>query len=134
MPADAGQLCRQVINADDSIRYVALVNKMGKIAASELRQGLSPILTEQERESYAMKAVLGKMGKEDFAYKLGPLLFTTAVFKKVKRVEVPLGGDEKGGDGWGMLIVSFDFQSDHEQIILKKVLPLIKQNLAEIDI
>ncbi|MEO9320655.1 MAG: hypothetical protein ABI361_08290 [Nitrososphaera sp.] len=122
---DPARLCQKIIAADQSIRYAALVSRMGRIVASELRSGLEPILTEQERESFAMKAVLGKMTMEDFAYKLGPLLYTAAIFKRVKRIEIPLGGAD--GEGLALLILSFDFSSDHEGIILRKILPLLAQ-------
>ncbi|SRR5579875_1806726 len=126
MMTDIRALCSQIISADASTRYAAIVNKMGRIVAAELRKGVTPVLTEEERESYAMKAVLGKMTREDFTPKLGRLLFTCAVYKKVKRVDIPL--DYEGSD-LALLIVSFEFGADHESIIINKILPLLKSYL-----
>ena len=125
---DLDRLSQQILEIDESVRYVAAVNKMGKIVASKLRGGLKPILTEQERESYALKAALGKMTMEDFAFKLGPLLYTAAIFKHVKRIEIPRESRDSGDESPSLFILSFDFSADHESIILKKILPLLKQS------
>lgn len=44
------------------------------------------------------------------------------MYEKVKRVTIPMDGD--GQDE--ILMISFDIESNHDQLILKKIIPLIK--------
>ena len=123
---DPKGLCKQIVATDESIRTATIVDEMGKIIASELRKGLVPLLSEQERDSYAIKSALSKMHKEEFETKLGGLIYSSSVYKKVKRIDIPLNRK-----GMGLLIVTFDISTNHESVIFDKILPLLERRLSE---
>jgi hypothetical protein len=43
-------LCKQILEDDNSIRFVGVVNKFGTKIASEYRKGLVPLLTESQTQ------------------------------------------------------------------------------------
>ena len=47
-------LCKSILALDDSIRFVAVANKLGTVDAAEYRTGLNPLLTKEETTQYAM--------------------------------------------------------------------------------
>jgi hypothetical protein len=51
-------LCSRIIESDKAIRFVGVSNKMGNQIISRYRSGLTPLLTPQEIEMYAMQSVL----------------------------------------------------------------------------
>ena len=120
--SDARKICRQVLQLDNSIRFVGLANNMGTLIAYELRKGLVPLLDEGELQNYSLKTVLRMKTREDYESKLGDVVYTFALYKKVKRASIPLRHSTLA-----LLTVSFDMAADHEAIILDKILPMIRQ-------
>jgi hypothetical protein len=118
----------QVLATDETIRVVAIVDEMGKIVATEVRKGLDPLLSEDERNSYAIQSALGKMNRQEFESKLGGLIYSAAVYKKVKRIDIPMNRR-----GMALLIVAFDMSSNHESVIFDKILPLIEDAQTNTD-
>jgi hypothetical protein len=123
MEIDADNLCTVLLKLDSSIRFVGIANKMGRPVAAKFRKGLRPLLNSEELKSYAMKATLRMKTSEDYQSRLGKIIYTYALYEKVKRASIPLD------DGrFSLLMVAFDVTANHESIILKKILPRIKQH------
>ncbi|UVS68014.1 hypothetical protein NWT39_08870 [Nitrososphaera viennensis] len=116
-------ICRQILLADSSIRFAGIANKMGKMVASEFREGVKPLLTDEEVEGSAVKSVLRMKTREDYESRLGRAVYTFTLYEKVKRASIPL----MHGD-YALLLMSFDNYARHEEIILGKVLPLLKKH------
>ncbi|MEO9363889.1 MAG: DUF6659 family protein [Nitrososphaera sp.] len=115
-------ICMQVLLVDSSIRFAGIANKMGKIVASEFREGVKPLLTDEEVEGFAVKSVLRMKTREDYESKLGRVIYTFTLYEKVKRASIPLTHDN-----YALLFVSFDNHARHEEIILGKMLPLLQK-------
>src|ERR671918_2297652 len=122
--AYAKQICSQVLQLDKSIRFAAIANNMGTLLAYKLREGLVPLLNEEELENNIMKAVLRMKTREDYESKLGDVIYTFALYKRVKRATIPLEGHHPD---LAVLGVSFDMAADHDSMIMDKILPLLKQ-------
>ena len=60
------EICNQIIHSDNSIRFAGIPNKMGKLVVSKYRDGLIPIITEQEIEMLAIESVLRMNTRKDF--------------------------------------------------------------------
>ena len=60
--------------------------------------------------------------REDYESKLGDVIYTFALYKRVKRASIPLGHLNLA-----VLGVSFDMAADHDNIIMDKILPILKQ-------
>ena len=117
-------ICDQVLHSDTSIRFVGIPNKMGKLVVSRYRDGLIPIITEQEIEILAIESVLRMNTRKDFESKFGRPIYSFTLYEKVKRATISL--QDNNNEDYPILMVSFDSGADHDTIIMKKILPIIK--------
>jgi hypothetical protein len=121
------RICDEILELDRSIRFVGIANKMGKLVAAKFNQGVKALLTREEIETNIIKAVLRMKTREDYEDKLGRAIYTFALYERVKRASIALNN----GD-YSLLMVSFEVAAEHEPILLKKILPRIKEhNLIE---
>lgn len=120
--AYAKQICNQVLELDISIRFAGIANNMGTLIAYKLRKGLVPMLDEGELRNSIMKTVLRMKTREDYESKLGDVIYTFALYKRVKRASIPLDHPDLA-----VLTMSFDMVADQDSIIMDKVLPVLKQ-------
>jgi hypothetical protein len=119
---DLHSLCNRILESDSSIRFVGVPNKMGKQIVSSYRAGLIPLLTPWDIENLAMKSVLRMNTRKDFESKLGKPIYSFTKYQKIKRVTITLENEE-----YPILMASFDIEADHENIIVNKILPMIKE-------
>jgi hypothetical protein len=115
-------LCSRIIESDKAIRFVGVSNKMGNQIISRYRSGLTPLLTPQEIEMYAMQSVLRMSTRKDYESKLGKPIYSFTLYQKLKRVAITLENRE-----YPILLASFDIEADHENIIVNKILPMINE-------
>jgi hypothetical protein len=115
-------LCSRIIESDKAIRFVGISNKMGNQIISRYRSGLTPLLTPQEIEMYAMQTVLRMNTRKDYESKLGKPIYSFTLYQKIKRVTIALENKE-----YPILMTSFDIEADHENIIVNKILPLVNE-------
>ncbi|HEX7032971.1 MAG TPA: hypothetical protein VF172_08230 [Nitrososphaera sp.] len=123
MVVNVKDICREILSVDKSIRFAGIANMMGKVVAQEFRKGVTPLLSFEEVESDTVKSVLRMRTREDHEDKLGRAIYTFTLYEKIKRASIPLEHRD-----YALLMVSFDREADHENIILKKILPVIQEN------
>ena len=127
--AYAKQICNEVLELDISIRFAGIASNMGTLIAYKLRKGLVPLLDEGEIQNSIMKSVLRMKTREDYESKLGDVIYTFALYKRVKRASIPLDHPDLA-----VLTMSFDMAADQDSIIMDKILPVLKQGkLTEAD-
>lgn len=114
-------LCKQVLKLDKSIRFAGIADKFGKIVVSEYRIGTTPLLSKEEAILSAVRTVIIMGTRQALRPALGKIVYSFALYEKVKRATMPLRNQL-------VLLVSFDKEADHEPIILKKILPLVKEH------
>jgi hypothetical protein len=119
---DLQGLCNRILESDRYIRFVGISNKMGNQIISRYRSGLTPLLTPQEIEMYALQSVLRMNTRKDYESKLGKPIYSFTLYQKLKRVTIALENKE-----YPILLASFDIEADHENIIVNKILPLINE-------
>ena len=120
--AYAKEICNQVLQLDKSIRFAGIANNMGTLIAYKLREGIVPLLNEEELQNSIMKAVLRMKTREDYESKLGDVIYTFTLYKRVKRASIPLDCPDLA-----VLTVSFDMAAGQDSIIMDKILPMLKQ-------
>jgi hypothetical protein len=118
----AKDICNQVLQLDKSIRFAGIANNMGTLIAYKLREGIIPLLNEEELQNNIMKTVLRMKTREDYESRLGYVIYTFALYKRVKRASIPLVHPYLA-----VLTVSFDMVANHDSIIMDKILPVLKQ-------
>ena len=119
---DLRRLCNQIQASDSSVRFVGIPNKMGRQIVSSHRHDLALLLTPQEIEMFAIESVLRMNTRKDFESKLGKPIYSFTLYEKVKRATITLESKE-----YPIVMVSFDIQTDHDYIIMDKILPIIRK-------
>jgi hypothetical protein len=119
---DLNELCKRIIQLDNSIRFAGVANMKGNMVAEAHREGLVPLLTKQETELSALQAIVKMSTRRALEEKkLGKTIYAFALYEKLKRATVPLMDESDC-----ILLISFELQADHENIILHKILPFVK--------
>jgi hypothetical protein len=120
------ELCKQIIRSDDSIRFVGIADKYGKQVAFNYREGLVPYLNQTESEIYSMDTVMRMNSRLEMESRLGKVIYSFTLYEKLKRATIYIGNVD-----YPVLMASFDTHSDHDNIILNKILPIVKAKLLK---
>jgi hypothetical protein len=120
------ELCKQIIRSDDSIRFVGIADKYGKQVAFNYREGLVPYLNQTESEIYSMDTVMRMNSRLEMESRLGKVIYSFTLYEKLKRATIYIGNVD-----YPVLMASFDTNSDHDNIILNKILPIVKAKLLK---
>ena len=62
-----------VLNLHKSIRWIGIANRFGVLLNAEYREGLKPILTEEENEEYASSTITRQKTRIKFEPQIGKL-------------------------------------------------------------
>jgi hypothetical protein len=113
-------LCKQILQLDKTIRFVGIASIEGKLIAQEYREGVQSFLTKEESELSVLQSIIRMGTRKVLEEKVGKTIYAFALYEKVKRASMPLGDSN-------ILMVSFDIEANHEDIILNKILPLVSK-------
>lgn len=122
--SELDELCKQILRSDDSIRFVGLADKYGKQVAANHRDGLIPYLNKTESEIYSVDAVMRMNSRKEMESRLGKVIYSFTLYEKLKRATIYIGNID-----YPVLMTSFDIQSDHDSIILNKIIPIVRAKL-----
>ena len=67
---ELNELCKQIIQSDNSIRFVGIADKYGKQVAVNYREGLVPYLDQTESEIYSIDTVMRMNSRLEMESKL----------------------------------------------------------------
>ena len=125
-------VCKQIQQLDNSIRFVGIANGLGSLIATAYRNGLTPLMNEQETSHYAIQAVLRATTREDFEPKIGRLEYSIGRYDKIVRATIPirLFGMAEDESKYYYLLISFDLKKSAIiiNVIEDKVMPFIEKN------
>src|ERR687888_1033607 len=91
-------LCKEIIQLDNSIRFIGIANNLGSLVATAYRNGLIPLMDKQETSHYAIQAVLRAATREDFESKIGRLVYSIGKYERLIRATIPIRFSGKGDD------------------------------------
>ena len=124
------KICNEIMNLNESIRFVGVVNNLGTLLVTSYREKLIPLMTEEETKNYAMQAVLRAATREDFVKKLGKLKHSIGTYDRVIRATVPVIIKENLQTQTKFyLLLSFDIDANVKDIIENELLSYIDKNL-----
>ena len=117
MHYDLPALCTSIFEIDEKIRFVGMIDQMGKLIAGDMKKG-TPSLEKNEGSirlylGYAINNIL----RRDFDSVFGKVIYTFSEREKIKLLTIPI--DEN------LLLVSIDKLADHN-ILVNKILDVIK--------
>ncbi|HEY6884167.1 MAG TPA: hypothetical protein VI278_09040 [Nitrososphaeraceae archaeon] len=111
---------KEVLNLDKYIRWIGITNKFGVLVNAEHREGLKPLLTEEENEDYASLTVTRHKTRTKFEPKVGKLIYAAGRYEKLNRVTIPINDNY-------YLLVALDVElKNFEEVIMEKVIPLVE--------
>jgi hypothetical protein len=122
-------ICKQIQQLDNSIRFVGIANNLGSLITTAYRNGLTPLMNEQETSHYAIQSVLRAATREDFESKIGRLEYSIGKYERLIRATIPtmLFGKEDESKFY-YLLLSFDLNSNVMDVIENKIMPFIRKN------
>jgi hypothetical protein len=126
---DLNGLCKDILQIDNSIRFIGIANNLGSLVATAYRNGLTPLMDKQETSHYAIQAVLRAAIREDFESKIGRLEYSIGKYKRLIRTTIPitLFGKEDESKFY-YLLLSFDLNFNVIDVIENKIMPFIQKN------
>jgi hypothetical protein len=128
---DSDNLCKEILQWDNSIRFAGIANNLGSLVATAYRNGLTPLMDKQETSHYAIQAVLRAATREDFESKIGMMEYSIGKYERLIRATIPIklsSSKEDDETKSYYLLLSFDLNSNVMDVIENKVLPFIDKN------
>ena len=86
---------------------MGIANNLGTLLATSYREGLTPLMTEEETKHYAVQAVLRAAIREDFVNRLGNLRHSIGTYDRLIRATVPIIKEENLPTKF-FILLSFD--------------------------
>ncbi len=122
------EFCEKVVTLDPSIRFVGIADEHGALKGTAERKGLKPLLTQEERAEYAITAANRQFTRLRWEYLLGKINYATSHYAKLIRATIPIA--DENSRLYYVLLLSFDADvgSDMHDIIMKKIIPLVRKN------
>ena len=123
-------LCKEIQQLDNSIRFVGIANNLGSLVATAYRNGLTPLMDKQETSHYAIQAVLRAATREDFESKIGRLEYSIGKYERLIRATIPirLSSSKEYESKFYYLLLSFDLNFNVMDVIENKIMPFIQKN------
>jgi hypothetical protein len=117
MQNDLPALCTRIFEIDEKIRFVGMIDQMGKLIVGDMKKG-TPSLEKNEGSirlylGYAINNIL----RRDFDNVFGKVLYTFSEREKIKLLTIPIEEN--------LLLVSIDKFADHDKLI-HKILDIVK--------
>ena len=82
-------ICEQVVSVK-GVRFIGVVNKMGRKVAGRFRKGVKPLINEKKMQLRYMNLCLDLSLREDFESSLGKVESIIAKRKKANTVCIPI--------------------------------------------
>jgi hypothetical protein len=116
---DLDKLYNDIMGIDSSIRYVAIQNSSGEKMYGGFKEGISPILNNDELKMMHYYASQRWQTRKNIEHKLGNTRYAMAEYDKLKRITFPI--DEKH-----LLMLTAEVHANHTNIINKTLTLLLK--------
>jgi hypothetical protein len=112
---------KQVLKLDASIRCIGIANKFGVLLNAEYREGLKPLMTEEENEEYASLTVTRQKTRIKFESKIGPLIYAFGRYERLNRATLQINENY-------YLLVALEVEAkNYDELIMEKLVPLVKK-------
>lgn len=116
---DYDNLCKEILEQDENIRFAGVCDDTGQIRYGGQRQGVNNLLSSEETKRSNLQALARWSLRNSLAPKIGNGRYAMAEYEKIKRITFPL-------ENFHLLLITTEVQSDHGKII-DKVLDMIKR-------
>ena len=112
---------KEVLKLDKSIRWIGIANKFGILLNAEHREGLKPLMTEEENEEYALRTVSRHKTRLTFREKTGNLIYAFGRYERLNRATIIINENY-------YLLVALDVEvKNFDETIMNKIIPLVEK-------
>jgi hypothetical protein len=119
------EFSKEILNLDQAIRWMGVANKFGVLLNAEHREGLEPLMTDEENEEYAALTVTRHKTRIKFLSKIGNLVYAVGKYEKLIRVTIKINEDY-------FLLLTLDVDArDFDSILIQKVIPFVNVKKAQ---
>lgn len=87
------QLCEQVLNLNEQIRFAGVISEKGRLVAGGMREGVKPLEKEKDDEVLFMELALRVRMRQEFDRQLGPVNFAMASRRRAITMSFRLNND-----------------------------------------
>lgn len=105
------KLCNDVFALSSSIRSAIVIDKMGKLVAGGMRQGIKPMEDKDDSQKLYVEFALRSVMREEFDKEFGKTIYSFSEREKIKLASFPLDNSHH------ILRVSLEKEADHNKII-----------------
>jgi hypothetical protein len=109
-----------LMEIDPKIRFATICDMNGTVLSSAHRKGVHNLLSADESKKSLQWAVNAWKSRNEISSKLGIGKYALVVYKKIKRITMPLDSDH-------ILYITTDLEADHAPIIYRAM--RLKQDL-----
>ena len=95
------KLLEQIMDTDKHIRYTTVCDMEGNEVQTRIRDGVTPLLNEDETKETLSYAVNAWKSRNKFAPKIGKGKYVLAVYENLRRLTLPLGSNHMLLVTWG---------------------------------
>ena len=117
------RLCDDVFALSSAIRSAIVIDKMGKLVAGGMRQGIKSMELKEDSQKLYVEFALRSAMREEFNNEFGKTIYSFSVREKIKIASFPLD------DNHHILRVSMEKEVDHNEII-DSMLRIISNRIA----
>ncbi len=114
---DYKQIYESILTLDEKIRFVGIINDLGRLVYGGMRPGVISLESETESIKIYMEFALISKLHTDFDSKLGEVFYSLTVRKKIKMLSFPVSDH--------IIRISLERDADHEKIA-NEILELLK--------
>ena len=85
------EMLNSLMKSDERIRYATVCDMEGQVLGTEIREGLIPLLNDEEHREALFYAINSMKVREKLSAKLGKNQYVLAVYDNLCRLTMPLG-------------------------------------------
>ncbi len=111
------KLCDDIFVLSPNLRFVGVINRMGKLVAGGMRQGLESLEDKEDSSRLFLEFALRSEMRKDFDSEFGKTIYSFSEREQIKLASFPLNNH--------ILRVSMEKQAQHSLLIeniLKKII------------
>jgi hypothetical protein len=107
--ADFGKLCNTIFAVDEGIRFVGIIEKMGKLVAGGMRKGVTPLEADEDKQKLYLEFALRNAMRHDFDPEFGKVVYAFSEREKIKFATFPFAEN--------LVLISIEKNTPHAPII-----------------
>lgn len=105
------KLSNDIFSLSSAIRSVIVIDKMGKLVAGGMRQGVTSMEEKENSQKLYVEFALRSVMREEFDKEFGKTIYSFSEREKIKLASFPLNNHHN------LLRVSMEKEADHTKII-----------------